>query len=66
MTTALTLKRSRILIAELELELALAVQKFHDDTGLHVVDLRLSETEVTAMDDDHKQFFYRVKVEVTL
>lgn len=66
MTTALTLKRSRGLMGELERKLELAVQDFHDTSGLHVRDLRLSETEVTAMDDDHKQFFYRVTVEVTL
>jgi len=66
MTTLLTLKRSRGLIAELERHIELALQKFHDNTGLCIYDLNLSETDVTTADDDHKSFFYRVKVEVRL
>jgi hypothetical protein len=51
---------------ELERKLELAVQKFHETTGLHVSDLRLSETEVTTAGDDHRTYFYRVKMEVRL
>ena len=66
MTTALTLQRSRGLIADLERLLECAVQELHDTTGLLVRDLSLSETEVTTADDDQRKYFYRVKVEVML
>ena len=66
MTTLLTLKRSRGLIVELEGQIEKALQEFHDNTGLCIYDLSLSETDVTTLGDDHKSFFYRVKMEVRL
>ncbi len=67
MTTALTLERSRGLIADLERRIELDVQRLHETTGLRIYDVRLSETDVSTVGlDDDKKYFYRVKVEVML